>query len=659
MAFLGKIRLFKNPSLQTRFILRVLLPPFLILALVMAVGFVVLSVVIRSSEVDSLQRVAATTAAKLDREFALRKTVLVSTGEQLFEIGDTYNADKKKLTSDYEACRKHLRTSIRFMDAPDAVCKPFYPQLAVAAQGSASMASAVDTAYTDKAKEMADTLPLDQDKHLKSYSKFFPETSLLQVVDTDGAIVGQATNGTTLLENYRKTLEEIAKKAHESAIEGVFVKNGVSRQIIFAYPIEQGAVIASYNLDNSSFLYPSWKAAPIDSTRAYVVVADTQSGVSYPNIKDGGLYKPALQASRTTFTSGGVDYLATSESVAGTSWKVIVSSPEAIALGSLANAQIIAVALAGLLLISFTWVGSRFVQRTVGSILGLVGGAVVFSSGHLTHRIDTSRMSDKEFSQLADTMNNMALKIQEAEEAIIQKDKEFINVATHEIKAPITAIIGNLSMTLEDGMGELDDTARQLTTQAYASTIRLRDLVNELLDLARLESGRAQFNLEPLDLATEITDMINLQRTPALEKKVTMHYEPPEEPVTVFVDKTKLQIILTNFISNGIKYNRSPGELAIAHSVRDAHVDIAISDTGLGIPQEQQARMFQKFFRVEASDRNGIPGTGLGMYITKQFIEGMGGTLRFVSEHGKGTTFYVTLPLATAENKNSSKQVGE
>ena len=145
--------------------------------------------------------------------------------------------------------------------------------------------------------------------------------------------------------------------------------------------------------------------------------------------------------------------------------------------------------------------------------------------------------------------------------------------------------------------------------------------------------------------------MITLQKTPAFEKKITVAYQPPAQPITVRADRTKLEIILTNFISNGIKYNRSPGELVVSQTLSATHVEIAIRDTGLGIPLEQQAHMFQKFFRVDAPDRAGIPGTGLGMYITKQFIEGMGGTLRFESEHGKGTTFFFTLPLATGNEK--------
>lgn len=144
--------------------------------------------------------------------------------------------------------------------------------------------------------------------------------------------------------------------------------------------------------------------------------------------------------------------------------------------------------------------------------------------------------------------------------------------------------------------------------------------------------------------------MIAVQKTPATEKGITVNYQPPQTPIAVLADKTKLEIILTNFISNGIKYNRPQGSVTISQQLTDGAVQITIADTGLGIPAEQQAKMFQKFFRVEGSDRAGIAGTGLGMYITKQFIEGMGGKLWFESVHGQGTSFHFTVPLATTMN---------
>lgn len=643
-------RITQGTSLQMRFLLRVLFPPFLILIVISVTGYLFLSSTVRSGEVDNLQRIAETTAAKLEREFTLRQTVLKSTGNQLFALENDYTNKRAKLDGDYKACRDFIKKSDLFVSAPNGVCESFYAQFAVALQNNTSLEQAIDKGFVESANDLSDQKQASVNQQLTSFVKFFPDTSRLIVVDKKGQIVSQSARGGRDSEDYTQSIDAIVKRALNRPVQAAYASNSDIRQIIFAYPIDQGAVLASYDLDDANFLYPSWKSAPIDNTKAYVAVADTKSQASYPNIKDKSLYAPALSKSQVSFKSSNIDYLATSKLIGDTGWRVIVASPAAIALAPLINTQILSVAVAGVLLVSFMWVGSRFVRRTVDSILGLVGGAVIFSGGVLTHRIDASRMSDKEFSQLAETMNHMAEKIQQAEAAIDQKNKEFISVATHEIKAPITAIIGNLSMVLDDGMGKIDATARNLTTQAYKGTIRLRDLVNELLDIARLESGRAKFDLKSLDLAGEITDMIEVQKTPAAEKGIEVQYQRPDTPVMVIADKTKLEIILTNFISNGIKYNRPQGKVMISHHSAGEFVQITVRDTGLGIPADQQARMFQKFFRVEGSDRAGIPGTGLGMYITKQFIEGMGGKLWFESEAGKGTAFYFTLPLAHTDS---------
>lgn len=652
-----------HSSLQVRFLLRVLLPPFLILLVISIVTYIAISETVRNSVMDDLQRAAATTAAKLEREFALRQTILRSTGAELFATKSEYRDKRKKLDNDYAGCRGFIRTSIRYTAAPNGVCKPFYAQIAVAQAGGTGIPQAVDSGYTTAAQELSVLEQTTINDRLKAVVEFFPETSQLLVVDNSRGIVSRADSGKAISDAATQRVDELAAWALEQSIEAEFVQDGDLRKIVFAYPIDQGAIIAVYDLDNAKFLYPSWKSAPIDNTNAYVVVADEKSGSSYPRLGEKGLYMPVLSKSqageKTSFASSGIEYLATSEKIGQSAWRVIVASPSAIALGALANAQIIAVAVIGLLLICFLLVGSLFVRRTVDSILGLVSGAVVFSTGQLDHRIDIASMSDKEFSQLAEIMNNMAAKIQEAEAEIERKNKEFISVATHEIRAPLTAIIGNLSMIVDDGMGSLEDEAKLLTGQAYTATIRLRDLVNELLDIARLESGRATFNVEQLDLDKEIASMVELQRTTANEKGIKVEYLPAKEPVTVMADKTKLEIVLTNFVSNGIKYNRPNGTVAIWYETKGQSVEIIIRDTGLGIPKDQQDKMFQKFFRVEHEDRANVQGTGLGMYVTKQFIEGMGGRLWFESVHGEGTAFHFTLPLASAEGTGKAKEANK
>jgi len=647
-----------HSSLQVRFLLRVLLPPFLILLVISVVGYVIISVTVRQSEMDSLQRAAATTAAKLDREFALRQTILRSTGTELFATKNEFKDDRTSLNSSYTACRAFIATSTRYIAAPGDSCRPFYSQIAIALANGSGLAKAVDDGY---ALASTDLNAIEQDAvntRLNTVVEFFPETSQLVIVDSTGSVISRADNGKEVSKAAVKRIDELTQKALKQSVEAEFVQDGDLRKVVFAYPIDEGAIIAIYDLDNAKFLFPSWKSTPIDNTKAYVVVADESSKTSYPRLEEVSLYESVLDKSdagqQMTFASSGIEYLASSEKVGESKWRVIVASPTAIALETLANTQILLVAVTGVLLISFLLVGSLFIRRTVDSILGLVGGALIFSAGQLNHRIDADSMSDKEFSQLAEIMNKMAIKIQEAEAEIDRKNKEFISVATHEIRAPMTAIIGSLSMVIDDGMGAMDETAKMLTTQAYKGTTRLRDLVNELLDIARLESGRATYNLESLDLNKEIAEMVELQRTTANEKGITVLYQPDPNSTVVTADKTKLEIVLTNFISNGIKYNRPAGSVTVSQETKGDKVEITIRDTGLGIPEDQQAKMFQKFFRVEHEDRANVQGTGLGMYVTKQFIEGMGGRLWFESVHGEGTAFHFTLPIATMSESDTS-----
>jgi two-component system sensor histidine kinase VicK len=171
-----------------------------------------------------------------------------------------------------------------------------------------------------------------------------------------------------------------------------------------------------------------------------------------------------------------------------------------------------------------------------------------------------------------------------------------------------------------------------------------------MLDVARLESGKAEYQLEPLDIISTTKTVVDMQAIPAQTAHVQIVYNPPAKLSPVLADKNKLQIILTNFVSNAIKYNRSGGTITIQHSSRDNKLITSVADTGLGIPTDQQSHIFEKFYRVKHADRVNVPGTGLGMYITKHFIESMGGEIWFTSTHGQGTTFYFSLPYASAES---------
>jgi signal transduction histidine kinase len=224
-----------------------------------------------------------------------------------------------------------------------------------------------------------------------------------------------------------------------------------------------------------------------------------------------------------------------------------------------------------------------------------------------------------------------------------QMKDDFISIATHELKAPMGVIKGYLSMVLEE---KISAQAREMSRIAYDQTERLNHLVNDLLDVSRLEQGRTKYNLQSVGLTTIIQPMIDTTfKQKAADKKLALHYQPPAGLPAVTADPDRVSEIFTNLIDNAIKYSRA-GTVTVAHTSTPAAVVTTVQDTGIGMTPDEQSRLFQRFYRARNNDTKDIAGTGLGLWIIKQYIEHMGGTIRVESEKGKGTTFIVSLPRA-------------
>jgi signal transduction histidine kinase len=280
-----------------------------------------------------------------------------------------------------------------------------------------------------------------------------------------------------------------------------------------------------------------------------------------------------------------------------------------------------------------------------------VTGAMVYGSGRLDYKLEL-QSSEKEFKQLADTMNYMAQRIAQTEKEIDERNKEFISIATHELRAPMTSIIGYLSILGENIGDKLNKQNSLLFTSAYDGSIRLRDLVNDMLDAARLEGGREEFRLNKLQISKYITECINSMDVVAKQNEISIYYDD-KDTADVIADEGKTRIILNNFVSNAIKYNHIHGKVKISHIKHKDQLVTAIASTGPTIPADQQAHMFEKFFRVDTPEHKKVTGTGIGMYVTKQYIEAMNGKTWFTSNPGEDTVFYFSLPLAgetTSEN---------
>ncbi len=232
-----------------------------------------------------------------------------------------------------------------------------------------------------------------------------------------------------------------------------------------------------------------------------------------------------------------------------------------------------------------------------------------------------------------------------AQKELDQMKDDFISIATHELKAPMSVIKGYLSMVLEEQ--DLSKNVREMTTIAQDQTDRLTRLVTDLLDVSRLEQGKTKFNLAAVNRAATITPMMHTFEIKAKEKGLGLIYQPPTDLPAVMADPDRVSEIFTNLIDNAIKYSRA-GTVTITHAASPGMLATVVADTGIGLTPDEQSHLFARFYRARNDDTANIAGTGLGLWIIKQYIEAMGGSIRVESEKGQGTRFIVTLPLAVA-----------
>jgi len=234
---------------------------------------------------------------------------------------------------------------------------------------------------------------------------------------------------------------------------------------------------------------------------------------------------------------------------------------------------------------------------------------------------------------------------------------EFISIASHQLRTPLTAIKGYVSMMLEKDYGEIPDKMSQPLTNVYASNERLINLVGDILNISKIEAGKMEMEWEKASLEEMILDIINELKVKADAKKLYLKYEkPPQEsklptgqaptPIPdIMIDKTKMRQVIMNLIDNSIKYTEKGGT-TIRLKIKDNRLQIIVSDTGMGIDKEFIGRLFESFSRANVGAKTHPEGTGLGLYIARRYIEMHKGKIWVESlGKGKGSTFYIELPV--------------
>jgi PAS domain S-box-containing protein len=231
-------------------------------------------------------------------------------------------------------------------------------------------------------------------------------------------------------------------------------------------------------------------------------------------------------------------------------------------------------------------------------------------------------------------------------EAANHAKSEFLSRMSHELRTPLNAMIGFAQLLGLDRDPALPAHQRDWTQQIQRAGWHLLELINETLDLARIESGAVQLTMAPLHLAPMVAACCSMVAGQAAQRQLRLREELDPAAGGVMADATRLKQVLTNLLSNAVKYNRVGGNVTLSTQLRpDGRVDISVVDSGLGMTPEQVSRLFQPYNRL-GREHSSIEGTGIGLVITQRLTELMGGQLAVTSQAGVGTSFVLTLPAA-------------
>jgi two-component system phosphate regulon sensor histidine kinase PhoR len=225
---------------------------------------------------------------------------------------------------------------------------------------------------------------------------------------------------------------------------------------------------------------------------------------------------------------------------------------------------------------------------------------------------------------------------------------DFVRMVSHELRSPLAAIKQQHAVILDGLAGELTAKQRELLSRAHAKIQGLLDLINDLLDVAKMEAGYGQLEQVPLDLREILGELVELLRERATSQQVTLKLEVADGLPLVQADRRSMEEVFGNLVSNAVNYSPDGGEVRITAVSRGDYLEVEVKDQGIGIEAEEITKIFDKFYRVKNPKTRQVIGTGLGLALVKGLIEAHRGAVEVESEAGAGTTFRVKLPTVGA-----------
>ena len=229
-----------------------------------------------------------------------------------------------------------------------------------------------------------------------------------------------------------------------------------------------------------------------------------------------------------------------------------------------------------------------------------------------------------------------------------QARSDFFATVSHDMRAPLTSIKGFAEMLGDPETGDLNPAQRRLLKSMDRSVSRLQNLIEDVFELAKLESGASERSARPVDLATVLSDAVDSVSPLAVPRELTLSIEPPGAELVVNADARQLDEVFVNLLTNAVKFTPEDGRIEVTGGAENGWVVTRVSDNGIGIPEADQQKLFTKFFRASNAHQQQIPGTGLGLAIVRGIVVRHGGEISVSSRAGQGSTFTVRLPRSGA-----------
>lgn len=252
-----------------------------------------------------------------------------------------------------------------------------------------------------------------------------------------------------------------------------------------------------------------------------------------------------------------------------------------------------------------------------------------------------------ENARLTEELGSINRKLEEANEHLKELDAtkdEFISIASHQLRSPLTAIKGYLSMLDEGDYGEMSDEQRGVVEQLSQSANEVINLINDMLSVSRINAAKFDLTLVPVDLAEVVSEVVNELRPLAVRKDLELVVDVPTESGSLMLDALRIRQVLLNFVDNAIKYTPQ-GKVTVRLEKTEHEVVFTVSDSGIGIPKDEIEHLFAKFYRAKNAQQMVTAGSGLGLFVAKRIIEDHDGTCVVESIEGKGSTFGFKLPV--------------